>query len=137
MVVDEEPFTPIVTVMEMDDVDSAVAEANRLKIPVVALADTNANPDLIQYVVPGNDDAIRSIKLVTSAIASAAVEGGKLGKARAVTQANTGGDSPAPIRVTTGGDGPKVELVTRRGTLPTAEATASPEEAKPAEEPKA
>ena len=106
----------------------AIAEANRLKIPVIALADTNANPDLIQYVVPGNDDAIRSIKLVTAAIASAALEGGKLGKQRAVNQVHTGGEGPAPIRVTTGGDGPKVELITRRGTLPTAEATASPEE---------
>lgn len=113
----------------------AIAEANRLKIPVVALADTNANPDLIQYVVPGNDDAIRSIKLVTAAIASAALEGGKLGKQRAVNQVHTGGgEGPAPIRVTTGGDGPKVELVTRRGTLPTAEATASPEEAEPEKE---
>ena len=106
----------------------AVAEANRLKIPVVALADTNADPDQLQYVIPGNDDAIRSIKLVTTAVADAALEGGRLGKQRAVAQVSTGGDSPAPIRVQTGGDGPKVELVSRRGTLPTAEATASPEE---------
>ncbi len=53
----------------------AVDEANKLKIPVVALTDTNCNPDLIQYIIPGNDDAIRSIKLVTAAIANACAAG--------------------------------------------------------------
>ncbi len=53
----------------------AVDEANKLKIPVIALTDTNCNPDLIQYIIPGNDDAIRSIKLITTAIADAAVQG--------------------------------------------------------------
>ena len=106
----------------------AVTEANRLGIPVVALADTNADPNLIQYIIPGNDDAIRSIKVVTQALAQAAIEGGKLGKTRAVQQVHTSdGDAPAPIRVTTGGDGPKVEIVSRSGSLPMAEASASPE----------
>jgi small subunit ribosomal protein S2 len=53
----------------------AVAEANRLQIPVVAIVDTNCDPDLIDYVIPGNDDAIRSIKLFTGNIADACVEG--------------------------------------------------------------
>ncbi len=53
----------------------AVAEANRLKIPVVGLVDTNADPTLIDYPVPGNDDAIRSIRLITGVIADAAIEG--------------------------------------------------------------
>ncbi len=53
----------------------AVNEANKLGIPVVAITDTNCNPDLIDYVVPGNDDAIRSIKLFTGKIADACVEG--------------------------------------------------------------
>jgi small subunit ribosomal protein S2 len=53
----------------------AVNEANKLKIPVVALTDTNCDPDLIQYIIPGNDDAIRSIKLVTAAVASACAAG--------------------------------------------------------------
>jgi small subunit ribosomal protein S2 len=104
----------------------AVAEANRLAIPVIALADTNADPSRIQYIVPGNDDAIRSIKLITSKIADAAAEGSRLGKQRAVEQADVE-TAPAPIRVTTGGDGPKVELVSRRTQLPTPEAAASPE----------
>ncbi|PRQ01195.1 30S ribosomal protein S2 [Enhygromyxa salina] len=104
----------------------AVAEANRLKIPVIALADTNADPSKIQYIIPGNDDAIRSIKLITSKIADAASEGMRLGKQRAVAEADIE-SAPAPIRVTTGGDGPKVELVSRRTQLPTPEAAASPE----------
>ncbi|MDD5428775.1 MAG: 30S ribosomal protein S2 [Candidatus Omnitrophica bacterium] len=64
--------------------DIAVKEANILKIPVVALVDTNSNPDVIQYVIPGNDDAIRSIKLITSTI-SDAISGGK--KAFAASEA--------------------------------------------------
>ena len=53
----------------------AVAEANKLKIPVVALVDTNCDPDPIDFPIPGNDDAIRSIRLITSAIADAVIEG--------------------------------------------------------------
>ncbi|MEO0009037.1 MAG: 30S ribosomal protein S2 [candidate division WOR-3 bacterium] len=56
---------------------TAVAEARRMKIPVIALIDTNGNPELIDYPIPGNDDALRSIRLVTSHIASAVMEGKK------------------------------------------------------------
>jgi small subunit ribosomal protein S2 len=53
----------------------AVHEANRLGIPVVAVVDTNCDPEGIDYVIPGNDDAIRSINLFTSKVAEAAIEG--------------------------------------------------------------
>jgi small subunit ribosomal protein S2 len=53
----------------------AISEARRLSIPVVAITDTNCDPDLVDFVIPGNDDAIRSIKLITSRIADACVEG--------------------------------------------------------------
>jgi small subunit ribosomal protein S2 len=53
----------------------AVNEARRLHIPIVAITDTNCDPDLIDFVVPGNDDAIRSIKLFTAAIADACIAG--------------------------------------------------------------
>jgi small subunit ribosomal protein S2 len=56
---------------------TAVAEARRMKIPVIALIDTNGNPELIDYPIPGNDDALRSIRLVTSHIANAVMEGKK------------------------------------------------------------
>ncbi|MBF0099513.1 MAG: 30S ribosomal protein S2 [Desulfobacterales bacterium] len=55
----------------------AVREANRLKIPIIAVVDTNCDPDDIDYIVPGNDDAIRSIRLITSKIADACIEGRK------------------------------------------------------------
>ncbi len=50
-------------------------EANRLGIPVVAVVDTNCDPQGIDYVIPGNDDAIRSIRLFTGKVAEAAIEG--------------------------------------------------------------
>src|SRR5438132_14028445 len=53
----------------------AILEANRLDIPVVAIVDTNCDPDGIDYPIPGNDDAIRSVKLITSKIADAVIEG--------------------------------------------------------------
>lgn len=53
----------------------AVAEANRLGIPVVAMVDTNCDPDVIDWVIPSNDDAIRAVRLITSKIADAAIEG--------------------------------------------------------------
>jgi len=58
----------------------AIQEANKLKIPVVALCDTNCDPDGITHVIPGNDDAIKSIQLFTRAIASAALEGSQMGR---------------------------------------------------------
>lgn len=56
---------------------TALAEAKRMKIPVVGFIDTNGDPDLIDYPIPGNDDAMRSIKLVSSMIANAIMEGKK------------------------------------------------------------
>ncbi len=53
----------------------AVTEANRLKIPVVAITDSNCDPDQIQYVIPGNDDAIRAVKLITAKVADACLDG--------------------------------------------------------------
>lgn len=53
----------------------AVREANRLEIPIVAIVDTNCDPDEVDYVIPGNDDAIRAISLITRVIANAVEEG--------------------------------------------------------------
>ena len=55
----------------------AVAEAIKLSIPIVAIVDTNCNPEEIDYVIPGNDDAIRAVKLLSSVIADAVIEGKK------------------------------------------------------------
>ena len=67
-----------VFVLDTRVVRIAVQEANRLEIPVVAIVDTNCDPDGIAYPIPGNDDAIRSIKLITSRIADACIEGAHL-----------------------------------------------------------
>ena len=53
----------------------AIAEARTLKIPIVAIIDTNCDPDEIDYPIPGNDDAIRAVKLITAKIADAVIEG--------------------------------------------------------------
>ncbi len=55
----------------------AVREGRRLGIPIIAVVDTNCNPDEIDYIIPGNDDAIRAIRLITSRIANACIEGKK------------------------------------------------------------
>lgn len=54
---------------------NAIKEANRLDIPVIAMVDTNCDPDGVDYIIPSNDDAIRAIKLVVEAMANAALEG--------------------------------------------------------------
>jgi small subunit ribosomal protein S2 len=83
--------------------DIAVAEANRLGIPVAAVVDTNCDPDLIAYRIPGNDDAIRAIKLFTAAVADAILEGKQIAEERAKGQqdarqepsaSNGGGGAP-------------------------------------------
>jgi len=71
----------------------AVQEARRLSIPVVAVVDTNCDPDEIDYPIPGNDDAIRSIRLMASKVADAVLEGRGLGKEGEMGQAE--GKEPA------------------------------------------
>jgi small subunit ribosomal protein S2 len=114
----------------------AVTEARKLEIPIVAIVDTNCDPDLIDYPIPGNDDAIRSLKLFAGKIAEACVLGQKVGRERANQQRSAreeggGHEEPQTIRVSSGGDGPKVEIASRRSgsTRPAPEASVSPDEA--------
>ncbi|MCR5652796.1 MAG: 30S ribosomal protein S2 [Ruminococcus sp.] len=67
----------------------AVAEAKKLGIPVVAIVDTNCDPDEVDFVIPGNDDAIRAVKLIAGAMADAIIEGreGQMGAAAVETEA--------------------------------------------------
>jgi small subunit ribosomal protein S2 len=105
----------------------AVAEANRLGIPVVAVVDTNCSPEGIDQVIPGNDDALRAIRLFASRIADAIMEGKQIateGSASAVEAAaageETGADEPADI----------AEILTADRSFRSAEAThQSPAEA--------
>ena len=73
----------IIFIVDQKKEDIAIKEANKLNIPVICLADTNADPDGINYIIPGNDDAIRSIKLITSKLADAVLEGKQLREANA------------------------------------------------------
>lgn len=65
----------------------AIQEANKLHIPVICLADTNADPDNIDYIIPGNDDAIRSVKLIATKLADAVLEGKELRENKAAETA--------------------------------------------------
>ena len=62
-------------VVDVDHERIAITEANKLGIPVIGIVDTNSNPDGVDYVIPGNDDAIRAIKLYVKAVADAVLEG--------------------------------------------------------------
>ncbi len=68
----------VMFVVDLNKEHIAVAEAKRLGIPVVGIADTNVDPELIDYPIPGNDDAIRSIKLFSNLVAEAFLEGAKI-----------------------------------------------------------
>lgn len=100
----------------------AVKEGKRLGIPIVAVVDTNCDPDDIDYVIPGNDDAIRSIRLFTSRIADACIEGRRIYEekmqARAdgekTDDADTGDQKVAIEVVSDGTDGPVVEKIKRK-----------------------
>jgi small subunit ribosomal protein S2 len=74
----------------------AVQEAKKLQLPIIAITDTNCDPDLVDYVIPGNDDAIRSIKLITQRIADAVVEGAQRRKETAGRDDRQEGRRDAP-----------------------------------------
>jgi small subunit ribosomal protein S2 len=99
----------------------AVNEANKLKIPVIGLTDTNCDPDLIQYIIPGNDDAIRSIKLITNAIAEACMQGQS--RRREYSQSGSSRDNRGP--------GPEIEFARTRQQQAAAAAAAGRERETP------
>jgi small subunit ribosomal protein S2 len=72
---DMEELPDAMFVVDPKKEDIAVAEANKLRIPVIAIVDTNCDPELIDYIIPGNDDAIRAIRLFASKIADAYLSG--------------------------------------------------------------
>jgi small subunit ribosomal protein S2 len=104
----------------------AVDEARKLEIPVVGVTDTNCDPDMMDYIIPGNDDAIRAIKLFTSRIADACVIGTKVYKERAHTRGAKEEQDERVIHVSSGGDGPRVEIASSGRTYGDSEASASP-----------
>jgi len=106
----------------------AVDEARKLEIPVLAITDTNCDPDQIDYVIPGNDDAIRAIKLFAGRIADAAIIGTRLFKERGHQRGKAEDDyEQQVIHVSSGGDGPRVEIG-RGGRDYEPDASASPDD---------
>jgi small subunit ribosomal protein S2 len=125
----------------------AVREGRRLNIPIVAIVDTNCDPDLIDYIIPGNDDAIRAIRLLTSRVADACIEGRARHEERRQAEADkaemeeaeessaVGEDMQPGERkvISDGTDGPVVEII-KRSADPADEA---PDPEQPAAEPSA
>jgi small subunit ribosomal protein S2 len=106
----------------------AVAEARKLEIPVIAITDTNCDPDNVDFVIPGNDDAIRAIRLFSNRIADACLVGSRLAKERAAGRAQQPEQQTEKvITVMSGGDGPKVEIA-QGGSQLTPEASATPDQ---------
>ena len=84
----------LIFIVDINTEDLAVMEANKLKIPTIAMVDTNSNPDLVEYVIPSNDDAIRAVKLIVSVIADSVDEGARI---REVDMADLGQVSRAAL----------------------------------------
>jgi small subunit ribosomal protein S2 len=82
-----------VFILDTNKEDIAVTEANKLGIPIVAVVDTNCDPDIVQFVIPGNDDAIRSATLMSRVVADAVTEGRFIASRRGGAEAG-----PAPER---------------------------------------
>ncbi|MGH8872310.1 MAG: 30S ribosomal protein S2 [Acidimicrobiia bacterium] len=82
-VVDLQKTPDAVFIVDVNTETTAVTEAARLGLPVIALVDSNSDPDLVDYVIAGNDDAIRAADLVAGAMADAAIEGRRLAGAKA------------------------------------------------------
>ena len=82
----------VMFVVDLPKEHIAVLEAKKLGIKVVAIADTNSDPEIVEYPIPGNDDAIRSIKLFTNLIADAYMEGAQVWEQKIRTQTDKGSD---------------------------------------------
>ena len=110
----------------------AISEAKKLGIPIVAIVDTNCDPDDIDYVIPGNDDATRTIRLVTSRLADAAIEGMHERQATLVNGSVASEAAPTPVQASitlhsaadvesSAAAVPVSEVVTASSTVPVAE----------------
>jgi small subunit ribosomal protein S2 len=117
-------------VVDTKNENIAVREARRLGIPVVAIVDSNCNPDEIDYIIPGNDDAIRAIRLMTSRMADACIEGRRQMEERlraeadkalegeeAAHAAEVSGEVERTV-ISDGSEGPIVEVIRKKVDTP-------------------
>jgi len=117
-------------VVDAKNENIAVCEAKRLSIPIVAIVDTNCNPDEIDHIIPGNDDAIRAIRLITSRVADACIKGREKREERLQAEADkdvfegeavegiAAVGSGERVVISDGSDGPIVEVITRSSPEP-------------------
>lgn len=124
----------VLFVLDVNKEHIAVSEARRLKIPVVALVDTNVDPDLVDFPIPTNDDAARAIKLFVGALADSIAEARKVADARGPREEATEAN-PHEGREREGGRGPRRGRGEGRGGDRERTQAAAPEAAAPADEP--
>jgi small subunit ribosomal protein S2 len=112
----------VIFIIDVRKEEIAVAEANRLGIPVVAVVDTNCSPEGIDYIIPGNDDALRAVRLFATRIADAVLEGQQM-----ITEGAeaTEGGAPAAETAAGGGDGDATTRQSRRPSSSSADNTSS------------
>lgn len=104
----------------------AIREGKRLRIPIVSIVDTNCDPDDVDYIVPGNDDAIRSIRLISSRIATACIEGKKRLEEKKQAESDKNIEDVVQVEetaselkpgerkvISNGSDGPVIEIIKR------------------------
>jgi small subunit ribosomal protein S2 len=117
-------------IMVIDPKNEAIAvrEGKRLNIPIVSIVDTNCDPDEVDYVIPGNDDAIRAIRLIASRMADACIEGQKRFSEKQQARTDKGQEEPSEIEeaasqlkpgerkvISDGSKGPIVEIIRKTG----------------------
>jgi small subunit ribosomal protein S2 len=132
----------LIFIVDVEREDAAVHEANLLNIPVVALVDTNCNPQGIDYVIPSNDDAIRAIKLLVAKVADAVLEGKAMRKEEEpeeAAQAGAEGQSDKPrlrkvVKVVDTDDEAADDVLLGEATLAKLSATRKPEDVIPEKE---
>jgi len=103
-------------VIDSNNEEIAVAEARRLGIPVIAIVDTNCDPDFVDYVIPGNDDALRAIRLFAAKISDSVLEGQGMAKEPKVAKDESGDEGEdGPIELRPGGpSGPRERTRAKR-----------------------
>jgi len=131
----------IVFIIDVRKEEIAVAEANRLGIPIVAVVDTNCSPEGIDYVIPGNDDALRAVRLFASRISDSVLEGQQIateGGVVAQSEEESGGTASTVTAETGSAVAPTAaapSAVATEETTPAAETTSIPEASIPSPEP--
>jgi len=117
-------------IIDSKNEEIAVAEARRLGIPVIAIVDTNCDPDVVDYVIPGNDDALRAIRLFAAKISDSVIEGQQMAKEPRPARTEEGDEAEAATGTNGPSGGPRERTRAKRvETAPEEESVEAPNEA--------